>query len=136
MGAQNSTPVKNNEKFTIHTEALLVSEGDITPKDRQKAIAYLNGPAFKKRATSDLQSNFAEGRNIKIVIKSIKAQENLKVTIHGFVKVLKEESEPKNIVESVLQDALPQYAAQGEPMPGRSAHFEIRFKSGETSVKF
>jgi hypothetical protein len=136
MGASNSVPVKDKEKFTIRTEATLVSDDEITAKDRQKALSYLNSPAFKKRAQFDLQSNFADGKKIKIVVESIKVQNNLKVTIQGIVKVLKPESESKDIVESVLEEAIPQYAAQGEPMPGGSAKFEIRFKSSATSVDF
>jgi hypothetical protein len=136
MGSASSSPVKDNEKFTIRTEALLISEEEITAKDRQKAIAYLNGPAFKKRATFDLQSNFIEDKKIKIIVDSIKAQNNLVVVIRGSVKVLKAESEPKDLVESVLEDVLPKYSSQGERMPTSSSHFRIQFKASKTTVEF
>lgn len=136
MGATNSSPMKDKEKFTIRTEAALISEEDITAKDRQKAIAYLNSPAFKKRATFDLQSNFINDKKIKIIVDSIKVQNNLNVVIHGTVKVLKAESESKDLVKSVLEDVLPKYSSQGEQMPSRSSHFRIQFKSSSTSVEF
>lgn len=134
MGAKNSSPVKNNEKFTIKTTAYLVSDKEITPKDQQKAIAYLNGPTFRKRATFDLYSNFIYDKKIKIIINSIKAHNNLKVVIQGTIKVLKPESESKDIVISVLEEALSKYSAQGESMPPRPCHYSIRFKYDETSV--
>lgn len=136
MGAKNSSPVKDKEKFIIRTEASLISDEGITAKDIQKAISYLNGPTFKKRATSDLQSNFMYDKKIRIIVDSIKAQNNLKVVIQGSVKVLKPESEPKDLVKSVLKDALPQYSFQGEQMPTRSSHFRIQFKSSAMSVEF
>ena len=136
MGGTNSVPVKNNEKFTLRTEVNLVSDREISTTDRQKAVKYLNSPAFKRRAVFDLQSNFVEQKKIKVVIDSIKAQPNLKVVIKGTIKVLKAESELKDMVKSVLEEALPQYSSQGEPMPGGSSHFQIRFKSSETSIDF
>ncbi len=136
MGGTNSVPVKNNEKFTLRTEANLVSDSEISTTDRQKAVKYLNSQAFKKRALFDLQSNFSEQKKIKVLIDSIKAQPNLNVVIQGTIKVLKAESELKNIVKSVLEEALPQYSSQGKPMPGGSSHFQIRFKSSATSIDF
>jgi hypothetical protein len=136
MGATISSPIKNKEKFTIRTEAALISDEGITAKDRQKAIQYLNSPAFKKRATFDLQSNFMNDKKIKIIVDSIKVQNNLTVVIHGTVKVLKAESEPKDVVKSVLEGVLPQYSSQGERMPTRSSHFRIQFKHSSTSVEF
>lgn len=136
MGSSSSTPVKDNQKFTIKTEAYLIGdEVAIGSQEINKAYAYMTSPAFKKRILFDLNSNFVYDKKIKIVIDSLKVQKNLKVVIEGTIKVLKKESEEERIVKSVLKDALPQYSSQGEAMPPRQK-FRIVFKSGETSLTF
>lgn len=135
MGSGNSTPVKDNHKFTLKTEAKLVSESAIGASEIKKTYTYLTSSAFKKRVVSDLNGNFTEDKKIKIVVDSLKVQNNLKISIEGTVKVLKKESEEERLVKDGLETVLPHSAATGEPMPPRQK-FEIRFESGKTSLDF
>lgn len=135
MGSGSSTPVKDKQKFILKTQAKLVSEDKIGSKEMKKAYSYLTSPAFKKRVTLDLNANFIENNKIKIVIDSLKVQNNLKIVIEGTIKVLKKESEEEYLVKDGLETVLPHSAATGESMPPRQ-NFEIRFESNKTAVSF
>lgn len=135
MGSSNSIPVKDNHKFTIKTEAKLVSETTIGAQEIKKAFLYLTSAAFKKRVVSDLNANFVEDKKIKIIVDSLKVQNNLKIVIEGTIKVLKKESEEERLVKDGLVTVLPHSASSGEPMPPRQK-FQIRFESGMTSIDF
>lgn len=136
MGSGSSTPVKDKQKFILKTQAKLVSEDKIGSQEMKiKSHSYLTSPAFKKRVTLDLNANFIENNKIKIVIDSLKVQNNLKIVIEGTIKVLKKESEEEYLVKDGLETVLPHSAATGESMPPRQ-NFEIRFESNKTAVSF
>ena len=133
MGSSNSTPVKNNHKFTLKTEAKLVSESAIGTKEIKKAYEYLTSTTFKKRLVADLNGNFTG--KLKVIIDSLNIQQNLRIEIKGTIKVLHKESEEERLVKDGLLTALPHSSAAGEPMPPRQK-FEIRFRSEDTSLVF
>ena len=135
MGARNTTPVKDGQKFTLKTEAKVVSESTVGAGERKKVLAFLETAAFKKRILADLNSNFVHDKRIKIFVDEIRTTSNLKVTLKGHISVLKTESEPEYLVKDGLETALPHYSAAGESMPPRQP-FQIRFMDSDTSVEF
>lgn len=138
MGARNSTPVKNGQMFKLTTQTVLYKEsGDkASVKEKQDAHTYLSGPKFKKRATFDLNSNWIENQTIKIIIDKIHVTKALLITIYGTIKTIKDKTENMGLVKSVLEEVLPQYASQGEPMPRSAASYIINFDSSNTHVTF
>ena len=47
MGARNTTPVKDGQKFTLKTEAKVVSESTVGAGERKKVLAFLETAAFR-----------------------------------------------------------------------------------------
>lgn len=129
--AESSARVKHNQEFTLTLQAELstmIKDATISSKDKQDAYKYLTSAKFKKRALFDLDSNFTHNKIIKITIKDIKVTKSLHVTIHGTIKVLKEESPAESLVKSILEDVIPKYAGESEQMPSNSAPFMIWFR--------
>jgi hypothetical protein len=135
MGAKNATPVKNGQTFALKIKTDLRSDDAITQTMRDASFTYLNSPAFRKRATTDLNNNFEDDGKIKIVVGDINVNKNLSLTITGIIKVLKKDSEEMYMVEDGLRTALPHSSSVGDHMPKKSGKFRIQFTDASVSFK-
>ncbi len=134
--SQSSEGVPNNASFIITTKAHLIKQKEGGNEDKTPILKYLKSPAFKKRASSDLNSNFASGKKIKAHITNITVSDNFNVKIEGQIKVIgKKESEMIHLVKDSLETSLPHFSASGEPMPNSKSTYRIQFKESDTKVK-
>jgi len=135
MGQSISRPIKHKQKFIIRTSATINPIDDEMASFKDIAYKYLRSAAFKKRVIFDLDSNFKQDKKIRIVVTDVTVTKTLHVKIEGYVDVLKkDEAEDISIVKSVLEEAIPQYSSQGEPMPGGKAKFMIQFMQEDTNL--
>ncbi len=133
--SQSSESVPDNARFIITTKAHLIKQKEGGNDDKKPILNYLKSPAFKKRATSDLNSNFESGKKVKVTITNITVSDNFNVKIEGQIKALnKKEGEPLYLVKDSLETSLPHYSSSGEPIPNGRSTYRIQFKESDTKV--
>lgn len=137
MGQSHSSEmVEDGQEFVVSTKASLIKRDD--GKDNKDAMyGYLTGTAFKKWATRTLNDNYAEDKNIKIVVKSIDVSKSLAVKIKGNVQVSKKgDGEMLNLLEDSLKTSLSHASGAGESIPSSKGLYRIQFKESDTKVEF